>query len=307
MTTTTKLTGRDLVKAANEFFADIPEDITEEQHAAYVLELIKLAGYTDKDEAMAELGKAIQEVQTSEAFTDDCLNTFNRDIQNFCALSWAPVKMTYMEGFTQTAPWGLMELVEARQQWSELYKRMVETQWGLCVVTQTRHVVCNWFAKWGNPDSGDFETRRSQLFEEWDEREKDAGGVDGDGKRLTVEVVPEFAPDTAKFQAHFAYVLAAVMATDSYLEDNKGDEEALAQWPIVEKAYNGDVNYVADCLQFITKKTTKPPYFDALLETFIPLISQSGRFKNINGLWAVRRLEELLETEVPEETKHMSR
>ena len=295
--TNEKLTARVVWKGVKEMLTKDGEELKQEDLMAICLPFFELTDYENEYEFRTELEK----VQAEEAFTADCLKTFDRDLQLFCAVGYAPVKMAYMQSFTGLTPWGLLQLDEAQDRWVAAYKRLIETEHGLTAITQTRFDVCNWFAKWASPDAGDLATRRGKFFEEWDLWEKEAGGVYGEGEVLSIEKVKEFAPDTLKYQESYGACLALVMATDAWYADNDGDEEALAQWPIVQEAYDSDFNYAVKALQTMHGEGIGSRFFDAHMETFIPLIGECGRFQNISGLWAVSRLEEMFNTELPAE------
>ena len=292
-----KLTAAVVLRGVREMLTKDGEELTNEDLLTICQPFYEMTDYTDE----AVFRKELEEVLEAEAFTADCLKTFTRDAQQFCAVGFAPVKMSYMQSFTGTVPWNVMQLDQAQDLWVAAYKRLVQTEHGLTIVTQTRAVVCNWFAKWKGNEGGDVSTFRNHLFEEWDAWEKEAGGVNGDGKDLSVEFAKSFAPDTVQYQQSYGGRLAMVMATDAWYADNEGDAEALTQWPINQELYDSDVAYVSKALQTMSTPEIGSRFFDALMETFIPLINQSARFKNITGMWAVRRLEELLNLEATEE------
>ena len=261
--------------------------------------LIGGTDYNDTAELKSDVVKANGLIEDEEAFEAECIKTFNRDFQNFCAVGYAPVKMAYMQQFS-TGIWGnILLLDQAQDQWVAAYKRLVQTEWGLSVITQTRFLVCNWFARMGSPDAGDFDERRDVMFKEWDAWEVEAGGVDGDGKRLSIEVVGQILPNTLIHHEQMGVITAMVMATDSYYEEHKGDKEALAHWPIDQDIYGKDLAYIAKEMQWFNSEKCRAPLFDVLMETYIPLMFHSGRYQKVDGMWVVRRLQKLLEMELP--------
>lgn len=296
-TNETKHTAHLVLKGVRELLTKDGKELTNEDLLTLCQLFYELTDYENEDTFRTELEKVLE----AEAFTEDCLRTFTRDAQKFCAVGFAPVKMAYMQSFTGVAPWNVMQLAQAQELWVATYKCLVETTYGLTIITQTRFDVCNWFAKWASPDAGDLATRCAKLIQEWDLWEKEAGGVNGDGKVLSVEAVREFAPDTLKYQEDYGACLALVMATDAWYAENKGDQEALALWPIVQEGYNSDFTFAVKALQRMHGEGIGTRFFDAHMETFIPLIGEVGRFQNINGLWAVSRLEEMLNTKLPAE------
>lgn len=288
-----KLTATLVLKGVRELLTKDGKELTNEDLLTLCQPFYELTDYTDEDTFRKELEKVLE----AEAFTEDCLKTFTRDAQQFCAVGFAPVKMAYMQSFTGVLPWNVMQLDQAQDVWVAAYKRLVETEYGLTLITQTRFLVCNWFAKWKGNEGGDFSTFRNHLFDEWDAWEREAGGVNGDGKELSVEFAKSFAPDTVQYQESYAGRLAMVMATDAWYQDNEGDAEALTHWPINQELYSSDVAYVSKAMKLMSTPEIGSRFFDALMETFIPLIGHTARFQNITGLWAVRRLEELLNLE----------
>ena len=294
--TNEKLTAAVVLRGVREMLTKDGKELTNEDLLTICQPFFELTDYADEDAFRTELEKVLEE----EALTADCIQTLNRDLQQFCSVGYAPVKMAYMEQFNRV--WGnLLLLDQAQDQWCAAYRRLVKTEWGAAVVTQTRFTVCNWFAKQGNPEAGDFDQRLAQMFSEWDAWELQAGGVFGKGERLTCDEVKDTLPSTYGYQERLGLVTAMVFATDSYLAEHAGDEAALAQWPIVQEYYDGDVAYVSKEFKYLTSDECKPPYFDAMLETLIPLIFHSGRFQNVDGMWVVSRIEELLNLELPTE------
>ena len=257
------------------------------------------AGWETTGEALYEMKveidqayKKYEAIKESEALTEDCLVTYNRDAQQFAAVAYAPVKMAYMKMFGD--PWNVIELDQAQQVWVNTYKRLARTEWGISVINQTRTIVATWFAKWGNPAAGDFDVRLAYLFAEWDAWESEAGGLPYRNGAISNDAINDLSPHTTDYNKRFGTCLAIVMATDAYYADNEGNEEALKIWPKYNTTYFQDVAYIVEQLNWL-HKGNNPALFDTVLDTFIPLINQTHRFQNISGMWAVERLQELLD------------
>jgi hypothetical protein len=262
-------------------------------------DLAQVAGWETTKEALAEMRTELQQAhqeflafQEKETFQDDCLATFHKDAQTFAAVAYAPVKMTFMKWFG--TPFGVLELDEAQEVWVNTYKRLAQTEWGIQLINQTRTLVATWFARWGNPEAGTFDERTPLLLAEWDAWEKEAGGIPDENGAITNDCVDKIVPHTTDYNQKFGTYLAIVMATDAYYAENKGNAEALKVWPKEGTTYDKDVAYVAEQLTFLHKGNI-PAQFDVVMEAFIPLINHTHRFKNIGGMWAVQRLQELLE------------
>jgi len=267
--------------------------------AELIKELAEVAGWETTEEALAELAtevrlahQELKEYEQEEALNEDCVATFHKDAQAFAAVAYAPVKMTYMGWFG--IPFGVHHIDEAQRVWVKTYQRLARTVWGIGLINQTRTLVATWFAKHGNPEAGTIDERITLLLAEWDAWEVEAGGVPEKKGAITNDCVDTLIPHTTDYNKRFGTCLAAVMATDAYHADNKGNAEALKLWTKEGTTYEKDVAYVVEQLTWL-HKGNNPAEFDVVMDTFIPLISHTHRFQNIGGMWAVQRLQELLE------------
>ncbi len=262
-------------------------------------DIAQVAGWETTREALAEMRTELQQahqqflaLQERETLQEDCLATFHKDAQAFAAVAYAPVKMTYMEWFG--TPWDVLQLDEAQQVWVNTYQRLAQTEWGNGLINQTRTLVATWFAKHGNPEAGAFDERINLLLAEWDAWEVEAGGIPDENGAISNDCVDKIIPHTTNYNKHFGTYLALVMATDAYYAEHEGDAEALKLWNKEGTTYEKDVAYVVEQLNWL-HNGNNPAQFDAVMETFIPLISHTHRFQNIGGMWAVQRLQELLD------------